>query len=142
MSPGTFESEPRHLTLAAILLVLGVLLLLFSWGSWLFRSGAGQQEPLTARASTPNEVPTSTVTPDRKSNRSRAIRIMPLVLVVTMLLTLVVLIGVVLVRRGARRYFATQSRQRASPTMSEDVWSQHRLTSEDEPQSERPCDDR
>ncbi len=132
MSPSTRSSEPRRITTATILLILGLLLLLWSWGSWVYRANVERQEATATRASPPEHASEPTVVPDRESKRRLAIRAMPLVLVVTTFLVFVVLIGMFLIRRAARRYFAMLGRRRASRTVTEDLWSQHRLPDDNE----------
>jgi len=136
MSLGIGSSEPRRITAATILLVLGVLLLLWAWGSWVYRANVKRQEAVTARVATAPEVGTTPAASDGNAARERAIRTIPFAMMVILLVLLVVLIGFVLISRAARRYFAALNRKRMAPTVAQDVWSQHRLPDEVEASEE------
>jgi len=138
MSLGTSGSEPRRVTAAASFLVLGVLLMLWAWGSWVYRANVKRQEAAAARVATAPDVATTPVASDPDENRERAIRTIPFALMIVILVLLVVLIGFVLISRGARRYFATLNRKRPSPTATQDVWSQHQLPDDTEASGEEP----
>jgi len=50
MATDQTDTEDRNIRVGLILLVLGFLLLLWAWGSWVFRTTAGQQPLLQESA--------------------------------------------------------------------------------------------
>lgn len=100
-----------------VFLVLGLLLVFWACGSWVYRISADQ----TAAAAVRHDGV------EAGTEKLKAAGGMRLLMVVVLVLALVILFGTYAAVRAARRYRAEASRQRASPTAADDVWSMHKL---------------
>ena len=120
MTQGTAGSEQRPIKSALLFLVVGVVLLLWAWGSWLYRTLANNGRR-TVADSRPVD---AAVGP---SGSAEVAPVLPWFLMVGLLLVLVFLFGTFAVIRAARRYREVVARRRAGPTSAEDVWAMHKI---------------
>ena len=124
MSVGTPGSDQHRTRLGLPFLVLGTILMLWAWGSWIYRAS----NPLETAGATSEHLPA----PSTKT--VRAVRISPLILVVGLVLVLLFFFGSYAIVRAARRYRDLVGRKRPPPTPSDDVWTMHKL--QDRPDDE------
>lgn len=114
--PPTWEQNRARIGIA--LLVLGLMMVLWAWGSWVYRISAQEQAASTVVAPKPD---------DPTDQQLKAAGGMRLLLMVVLVLTVVVLAGSYAVLRAGRRFRAAAQRARAAPTAYDDVWSRHRV---------------
>ena len=117
MMLGTSSPEQNRTRLGLLCLLVGILLLLWAWGSWMYRASVPGETASTLRQDA------DTAAPDP----AKAVRIAPVVLWVGLLLVLLFFFGSYVLIRASRRYRASAARQRATPSPSEDVWAMHKL---------------
>ena len=121
MTSGTPAHEQNRTRLGLVFLVVGIVLVLWAWGSWIFRASVPAETggALAEHAAANPDV-------------VRAVRLSPLVLLVGLLLILLVLFGSYTLIRAMRRHRAIADRKRPSPTASDDVWTMHKLRGPDD----------
>jgi len=122
MTLGMRGSDHYRKRLGLPLLVIGIILMLWAWGSWIYRASI----PVVREAATVQDIPAPS--PDT----IRAVRLSPLVLLVGLLLVLLVLFGSHALIRAARRYRALAERKRPPPTPADDVWAMNKLRNRDD----------
>ncbi len=115
-APPTAEQNRTRIGIA--LLVLGLVMVLWAWGSWVYRLSAQERAVATVVAPEPM---------DPTEQQLKAAGGMRLLLMVVLVLTVAVLAGSYAVRRAGRRFRAAAERARAAPTTYDDVWSRHRV---------------
>jgi len=117
MTFGTRRSDQRRTRFGLVFLVLGLALVLWAWGSWVYRASypPEKEETTTQNVSTAS------------ADTIRAVRASPLVLLVGLLLVLLALFGSHALIRAARRYRALALRKRPPPTPADDVWAMNKL---------------
>lgn len=98
-----------------IVLVLGVVLILWSWGNWAYR--AATPDPAASSGSTRDDIPDTVQTTS----------LLPEILVYSLILAFLVIFGGYAVVRIARRYRDSANRERAGPSASLDVWAMHKV---------------
>lgn len=118
---GMRGSNQHRTRIGLVFLVIGAGLLLWAWGSWIYRA-SNPQEMEGAIA-----LPVPAPNPDSM----RAFLLSPLVIIIGLLLVLMVLFGSHVFIRAARRYRALDDRKRA-PTPADDVWAMNKLRNHDE----------
>ena len=122
MTLGMRGWDQRRTRLGLPLLVIGIILVLWAWGSWIYRASI----PVERDGVVIQEV--SAPSPDT----IRAVRLSPLVLLVGLLLVLLALFGSHALIRAARRYRALAARKRPPPTPADDVWAMNKLRNRDD----------
>jgi len=120
--PGT---EQYRVRLGFLLLAVGLLLMVWAWGSWIFRESVPAKAQLIVRTQS-GETPGADGSEDA-DRRAEAAQALPLALAVSLVLVLLVLFGSYALVRAARRHRAALERRRAAPTDTTDVWAMHRL---------------
>jgi hypothetical protein len=115
MIPGLSDSDPKRLRAGLVFLVMGVLLMLWAWGSWLFRS---------ATADTPGAADKGGALPAGET--VQAVQAGPAVLLLVLFLVLVFLFASYAIVRSSRRFRELIFRKRPPPTASDDVWAMHK----------------
>jgi TRAP-type C4-dicarboxylate transport system permease small subunit len=98
-------------------LVLGISLILWAWGNWLYR--ASTPEPAASIVRAEGDA-VDTV-------RVEATSVLPQILMYSLILVFLVLFGGYAVVRMVRRYRESADRERAGPSASQDVWAMHKL---------------
>ena len=117
MALTTSDPAPKRLGTGLVFFVLGLLLLIWAWGNWVYRTVPPERAPSNVSAKSaepsPEDVKTASVLPG-------------LLLVGFALILLFVVASIVLVRL-ARRYREATDHRRPPPSASDDVWAMHRL---------------
>ena len=117
MTFGLHGSDQHRKRLGLPLLVIGITLLLWAWGNWIYRTSKSvEREGMIAQEVTAPSPETI-----------RAVRLSPFVLLVGLLLVLLVLFGSYAIIRAARHYRAFADRKRPPPTPADDVWAMNKL---------------
>lgn len=112
---GGDESPQNRTTLGLAFLVVGLLLLMWAWGSWIYR---------TSKAVPPIAVTRAADVPEESA---RFMGLVPGMLIGGVLLLVVFLAATFVLVRSSRRYRQSLTRKSAAPTDSSDVWSMHRV---------------
>lgn len=107
------DSEATRIRFGLISLVMGVILIVWAGGNWMYRTTVSAR-PVSAADQLDNSTITDPVTPVAGLAR---------LLVLGGLVLTVVLIGSFVLSRAARKYFGRQQRQRLRPTDAADTWS-------------------
>ena len=108
MATGVSETDHARLRVGLVILVLGISLILWSWGNWLYRASAPERSApiVNAEGDAPDEV------------RTEAVSLLPQILMYSLILVFVVLFGGYVLVRAARRYREGTDRKRTGPTAS------------------------
>jgi hypothetical protein len=122
MGLGTSASSVNRLKLGLVFLALGVVLLLWAWGNWIYRSSNGLSE---------GSVTVEHVAGARSPATMQAVQASPLVLMVGFFLVIVFLVGSYAIVRGSRRLREAILYEKPAPTASDDVWSMHKAPTEE-----------
>ena len=122
MTLGTRDSDQHSKRLGLPLLVIGIILMLWAWGSWIYRASKSVEREGTIAQNVTSPSP----------NTILAARLSPLVLLVGLFLVLLVLFGSYALIRAVRRYRALADRKRPPPTPADDVWAMNKLRHRDE----------
>ncbi len=96
---------------------LGILLVLWAWGNWLYRASTPESAVSIVRA---EDSAADTVRVDATS-------VLPQILMYSLILVFLVLFGGYAVVRMVRQYRGSADRERAGPSASQDVWAMHEL---------------
>ncbi len=126
-SPGTDLSRIR---LAIVILVIGIVMILWSWGNWVYRA-----------STPPLEVPLAQTQSDAPDAlRVKAVSHLPQILMYSLIIGVVALFGGYAVLRASRRYYEAADRKRAGPTVTPDAWAMHKVShyNDDEDGVEQP----
>jgi len=140
---GEPDSEQFRFRLGLILLVIGLVLVLWAWGSWVFRvsvpEGGERRESrlisfgpplMVLGASVPAEAGAAEGTQDGQTpphDPRRSVQVLSLTTMTIVLLLIVLLFGSLAIVVGTRHWRALAQRKRAAPTPNEDVWSMHKI---------------
>ncbi len=100
-----------------VVLVLGVVLILWSWGNWVYR--ASTPDPAASMAGTRDDIPDAV--------QRTATSVLPEILMYSLILAFLVIFGGYAVVRVARWYRDSANRERAGPSASQDVWAMHKV---------------
>jgi len=122
MTLGLRGSDQHRKRLGLPFLVIGIVLILWAWGSWIYRASKSVEREGTVAQNVISPSP----------DTIRAVRLSPLVLMVGLFLVLLVLFGSYALIRVARRYRALADRKRPPPTPADDVWAMNKLRHRDE----------
>jgi hypothetical protein len=124
-------SEQHRARVGFLVLAAGLLLLLWAWGSWFYRTSMPENVPAETRA---GHEPVQT--PGRPASepveRQRVVRALPSLLLLGALLVVVFLFGTYAFLRFSRRYRQLLDRERPPPADSRDVWSMHQVPEYDD----------
>lgn len=115
MAFGSNEDSPQNrTTIGLAFLVVGLILLMWAWGSWIYRTSKAAP-PLAVKSSNASE------------ESVRAVGIAPGMIVGGVLLFVVFLAASFVLVRASRRYRQGLLRKSAAPTDSSDVWAMHKV---------------
>jgi len=113
---GERGSQQYRTRLGMLMLVLGIVLLVWAGGSWLYRMNV------------PSTIENSSIESplDPASSRMMVIRSSPFFLMVLLLLLIAFLVGSIIIVRTIRSYRDAMLRKPNKPILHQDVWSMHR----------------
>jgi len=117
MVSGNSDMEQRRSRLGLLFLVAGVLLVLWAWGSWIYRTSTRAASGIVA----------VDVADDAPVDAAKVIRAAPMVLLGVALVVLAFLVASYVFVRASRRYRQSLERRPNPPTDSTDLWSMHKL---------------
>ena len=109
------EIEQRRVTMGLAFLVVGLVLLMWAWGSWIYRASNTAKPIAVSRADGDVEQTVKTV------------GIAPGMLIGGVILVVVFLAASFVFVRASRRYRQSLARRGSPPTEASDVWSMHKL---------------
>lgn len=109
------DLEQRRTALGLAFLVLGLMLLMWAWGSWMYRTST-RSKPITVERS--SEV---------DEDSEKAARMAPEMLIGGIVIVVVFLVGSLVFVRASRRYRKSLKRRPGEPTDTTDVWAMHKL---------------
>ncbi len=109
------EFEQRRMTMGLGFLVVGLVLLMWAWGSWIYRTANAAKPIAVSRAEGDGEQTVKTV------------GIAPGMLVGGVILVVVFLAASFVFVRASRRYRQSLVRRGLPPSDTTDVWSMHKL---------------
>lgn len=109
------EIEQRRMTMGLGFLVVGLVLLMWAWGSWIYRT-----------ANTAKPIAVSRVEGDGEQ-AVKTVGIAPGMLIGGVILVVVFLAASFVFVRASRRYRQSLSRRSSAPSDTTDVWSMHKL---------------
>ena len=116
MTLGSNGWEQNSTRLGLAFLLLGVLLMLWAWGSWSYRTGASGGGLGAAPA----------VQAQPKVDRAKAVKSLPALLAAGVLAVLLFLGASLVIRRWSKAMREAANRRQSDPTPAEDVWASHR----------------
>jgi len=99
-------------------LAVGVVLLVWAWGNWMYRASMPTEEGSFAARRVDSEPRTDALRTARSSSA---------VLLLGFVLVLVFLVGSYAIVRGSRRFREAFLRPKLRPTSADDVWAMHKL---------------
>lgn len=102
---------------ALVIALLGLLLIMWAWGSWVYRTST-----MAASAAV-----TTTGAERRVTDPAQSARLLSMFLLVLLILALVVIVGGYAVVRAGRRIREPIVAPPHGSTASDDVWQQHKL---------------
>ena len=115
------EGDHRRSTIALSFLIAGILLVLWAWGNLMYRTVPSDgQAPAVHTIARAHDPP-----------KDQWLIAQAFLLLVGFLLFLVVVVGCFVMIRAVRRRQAAIDHRRSKPTSTDDVWSRHRLPSDD-----------
>lgn len=127
---GQPESEHRRFRVGLAFLVVGVLLLLWAWVSWLFRASV-PDEP-TRRGSGFSLLPAAYAAAGEALDPEKGLARASLILMTLLLLLIVGAFGAYAAVIAVRRHRELMAHRRSAPTANADVWAMHRLPDDED----------
>jgi hypothetical protein len=136
---GQPNSEQHRFRLGILFLVIGLVLVLWAWGSWVYRMSVPEEPDRSGRESRisvmgpPASAAIAPIEPlgkrpvARLGESPRAPSLVPLTTMTIVLLLVLFFFGTLAVVVGTQRWRAMADRKRAVPTPNEDVWAMHKL---------------
>jgi hypothetical protein len=109
------EIEQRRMTVGLGFLVVGLVLLMWAWGSWIYRASNTAKPIAVNRAE------------DAAEQTVKTVAIAPGMLVGGVILVVVFLAASFVFVRASRRYRQSLVRRGSPPSDTTDVWSMHKL---------------
>ena len=126
MTLGSEGWEQNRSRVGLAFLLLGVVLLVWAWVSWAYRTGT-----------TVGTVAVVTQA-DEKLAREQAAKSLPALLLAGLLLVLVFFVGSLAMRRASRALREGDRRHGAGPTQAGDVWTTHQPPPLEEDETPKP----
>lgn len=120
--------DQNRFRLGIIVLVTGIILVLWAWGSWIYRSSGTTPQGSRVNGSFEYDENLEELN-DRSEypDQTQVAKTLPTMLLYGFILFLVVLVATFILVRATRRYRAAAAHKRAPPTDTSDVWSTHKL---------------
>lgn len=121
--------DQKRFRAGIVILVMGIVLVIWAWGSWIYRSSG--DTPVSSNIDRPEDrnEPFNPAADDTDS--VEVARTLPTMLMYGFILFVVVLVATFILVRTTRRYLAAYARKRAPPTAANDIWSTHKLPDDD-----------
>ena len=119
------QQEPKRIRLGMVFLAAGIVLVLWAWGSWIYRASTTTAVPPSVRVLDNHSGSVQDESP--VVNQTEAAGLLPVFLMFGFILVIVFLVGSYVLVRTTRRYRAGLTRTRSPPTDTSDVWSMHQL---------------
>lgn len=133
-------AEQRRIKLGFAALVLGLLLVFWAWGSYLFRASTPARAQAIARVQPVTD--DGSLEGANPADRAKIARALWLFLVFGLLVVFLILFGTYAIIRAGRRYRAQIERERPPPTDGRDAWEMHTVPQDDLIDEEGDDDDR
>ena len=123
MSLGPSDSQANRVRVGLLCLAVGVVLMLWAWGNWFYRSSVASEtvDGAGVRA-----------TGESMAEHGGAALGSSAALLLVFLIFLVFLVGSYALVRWSRRFREVLLRTPAAPTPSDDLWSKHKLRGDEE----------
>lgn len=137
MMLGTPGTEQHRTRLGFICLGLGLLLVFWAWGSWIYRASVPAQAQAIAKVQSASNGDEGDA-PDAEGNRIKVARALWLFLLVGAGLVLLVIFGTYVVVRAIRRYRTVLESSDEDRGIGPDAWSMHKLPADDDDDDDRP----
>lgn len=117
MTLGTPGLDQKRFRVGIVVLAAGIVLILWSWGNWVYRSAKQGQSPEVKHVQDayPSEP------------RPNPVAVAPQLLLYTMMIVLTVLFGSYVLVRAARRYREADARQSIVRKTVQDAWEMHKI---------------
>ena len=128
---GRPESEHNRVRVGLLFLVVGVLLLLWAWGSWLFRASVPDERPPVVRESSLMILPAAVASEAAPVDPQQALGRSSFLLMTLLLLLIAFCFGAYAAVIAVRRHRELMERKRAVPTPNEDAWAMHRVSDDE-----------
>ncbi len=119
---GHSDREQHRIKLGLAFLVIGVVLVLWAWGSWIFRATTRAESSVVAAKSTIESSP----------EKLKVVRAAPSVLLTVGIVVLIFLVSSYVFVRASRRYRLGLIRKAPAPTDTTDVWAMNKPRSFDD----------
>ena len=129
---GQPESEHHRFRVGLLFLIVGVLLLLWAWGSWLFRASVPDEPVPAVRESSLSILPTALAAGAGAIDPEKSLGRASFLLMTLLLLLIVGSFGAYAAVIAVRRHRELMEHKRAAPTANADVWAMHRLPEDDD----------
>lgn len=115
-------ADQHRIRFGLVFLIIGTILLLWAWGSWIYRAA----NPVDTETAIAQNAPAA------GSDTARAFLLSPFVIIIGLILLLLVLFGGHALIRASRRYRDLANRKRPPPTPADDVWAMNKLRNRDD----------
>lgn len=133
---GDPSTEHHRTRVGFLFLAAGLLLVIWAWGSWLYRAKIPLHRQAVADSN--GEKMASAPPSSRDSADARKVaETMPLFVLAGLILVLVFVFGSYAFLRFSRRYRQTLEHERAPPSDARDVWQMHRIPDYEDDEDER-----
>lgn len=127
MMLGTPGTEEQRMRVGFSFLIIGLLLVFWAWGSWIYRTSVPVQAQAMARSQTSDGSLDQESEQGAAGDRVRVARAFWLFLLVGGALVLLVIFGSYVIVRAMRRYRSVLEAQDQESTNKPDVWSMHKV---------------
>lgn len=131
---GARGTEQHRIRAGILFLSFGIILLVWAWGSWIYRTSATGAGTVGSEAvpAPLDGAPGGSAEGARNPDATGVAKALPTFLGVGFLLVVVFFIGSFVIVRTLRKYREDLERKSPPPTDSEDVWSMHRISEQDD----------
>lgn len=116
-------TERTRVRFGILTLVVGVLMIAWAWGSWMYRMSVAAEGMEDVAA-------VEQVEPEEQIEDTTPALALARLLMISFVLILVILLGTYGISRSIRRYQMRLRRERAPASDTTDIWATHRLPEE------------